>query len=185
MNDGRLQAGFLAQRLMLLRRAAARLGSADDAAAMLPDLWLRIDQLADQPIAQPAAFLYRIVANLATDRRIAAGRRGARETAWSDVQPLAGELPDPERWRAVRCDLLCVEQVIAAMPERMATALRMFRLDGQSQRAVAEHLGISVSGVEKLLQRAYRRIHDRLEEIAADARTPYRLESERGPKRAE
>ncbi|NWN33500.1 RNA polymerase sigma factor, partial [Klebsiella michiganensis] len=56
---------------------------------------------------------------------------------------------------------------IAAMPDRMATALRMFRLEERPQRAIAEHLGISVSGVEKLLARAYRKIHDSLSEPGA------------------
>ena len=46
------------------------------------------------------------------------------------------------------------------MPERMASAFRMFRIDEVPQKHISEQLGISVSGVEKLLQRAYRQIHD-------------------------
>ncbi|RTL14198.1 MAG: RNA polymerase sigma factor, partial [Sphingomonadaceae bacterium] len=34
-----------------------------------------------------------------------------------------------------------------------------------SQRAIADELGISVSGVEKLLQRAYRILHTRVAEV--------------------
>jgi DNA-directed RNA polymerase specialized sigma24 family protein len=77
--DSGLRAIFLEQRAMLSRLLTARLGNRDDAEDALQDMWLRIDQLADQPIAQPAAFLYRVASNLATDRRIAAARRGARE----------------------------------------------------------------------------------------------------------
>ena len=61
--------------------------------------------------------------------------------------------------------LKSVEQAIDAMPERMGRALRLFRIEGRSQRAIADELGISVSGVEKLLQRAYRILHARLAEV--------------------
>ena len=70
------------------------------------------------------------------------------------------------------------------MPERMATALRMFRLEEQPQRVIAEDLGISISGVEKLLQRAYRKIHDRLERNSEDSEVARRQQGERGTDRA-
>ncbi len=179
MTDGGLRAIFLAQRPMLLRLLIARLGGHDEAEDALQDMWLRIDQLSDQPIAQPAAFLYRVAANLATDRRIAAGRRGRREAGWLEVQVGADEIPDPERAAIARDQLQEVEGAIADMPERMATALRMFRIEEQPQRAIAEQLGISVSGVEKLLQRAYRKIHERLTLSGEDQADARRLEDER------
>ncbi|MGY2499272.1 sigma factor-like helix-turn-helix DNA-binding protein, partial [Klebsiella pneumoniae] len=64
------------------------------------------------------------------------------------------------------------------MPERMATALRLFRLEGVSQRAIADRLGISVSGVEKLLQRAYRKIEEGLGQVDADLANARRLREE-------
>lgn len=166
--DGGLRAVFLAQRAMLLRLLVARLGSRDDAEDALQDMWLRLDQLADQPIAQPAAFLYRMASNLATDRRIAGARRQARDGAWLEIQPGAIDLPDLERTLVARDALRIVEQAIATMPERMAHALRLYRIEGRSQRAIADELGISVSGVEKLLQRAYRVIHARLADNDAE-----------------
>jgi RNA polymerase sigma-70 factor (ECF subfamily) len=165
---------------MLLRLLTARLGNRDDAEDALQDMWLRIDQLADQPVAQPAAFLYRVAANLATDRRIAAARRGARDAGWLDVQPDADEIPDAERVAVARDQWREIEVAIADMPERMATALRLFRVDERSQRDIAGQLGISVSGVEKLLQRAYRKIHDRLGRFGEDSVAGHRLSDERG-----
>lgn len=184
MRDDGLKAVFLAQRPMLLRLLAARLGNRDDAEDALQDMWLRIDQLAEQPIAQPAAFLYRVAANLATDRRIAAGRRGSRDAGWLEIQAEAEEMPDAERTLAARSEWHAVEETIAEMPERMATALRLFRLEERPQRAIAEQLGITVSGVEKLLQRAYRKIQNRLEADGADFVESRRLDSERGSDRA-
>ncbi|WP_245825078.1 RNA polymerase sigma factor [Sphingomonas azotifigens] len=184
MSDGGLKAVFLAQRPMLLRLLAARLGNRDDAEDALQDMWLRIDQLADQPIAQPAAFLYRVAANLATDRRIAAGRRGSRDAGWMEVQPGAEDVPDAERTLLARSEWQAVEGAIAEMPERMATALRLFRLEERPQRAIAEQLGISVSGVEKLLQRAYKKIQERLDSSSVDSVEGRRLNRERGSDRA-
>lgn len=184
MREGGLKAVFLAQRPMLLRLLVARLGSRDDAEDALQDMWLRIDQLAEQPIAQPAAFLYRVAANLATDRRIAAGRRGSRDAGWMETQPGAEEVPDAERTLLARSEWEAVEDAIAAMPERMAMALRLFRLEERPQRAIAEQLGISVSGVEKLLQRAYRKIQERLDIAGADSDGARRLDRERGSDRA-
>lgn len=180
MTEAGLKAVFLAQRPMLLRLLVARLGSREEAEDALQDMWLRIDQLAERPVAQPAAFLFRVAANLATDRRIAATRRAARDALWLDHQPEAAEIPDAERSLVARDELAAVAAEIADMPERMAIALRRFRLEAQPQRAIAEELGISVSGVEKLLQRAYKKIRDRLDETAGDSPGGCRQDSERG-----
>lgn len=180
MSEGGLRAVFLTQRPMLLRLLVARLGHRDDAEDTLQDMWLRIDQLADQPIAQPAAFLYRIAANLATDRRIAAGRRGARDAAWVDVQPHAADFPDTERTLIARDELAAVQASIDAMPPRMRDALRLFRIEGASQRAIADTLGITVSGVEKLLKRAYRQVRADLHDDVAESGGRHRLTVERG-----
>lgn len=172
-----LQAVFLQQRASLARLFTARLGSADEAEDALQDMWLRIDSLSDRPVAQPAAFLFRVAANMATDRRLSAGRRGARDQAWLDVQTEADELPDAERALLARERLARVEAAMAGMPERMRIALVMFRFEEKSQRAIAERLEISVSGVEKLLQRAYRIILDATGEDDDDRQ---RLPSEGG-----
>lgn len=144
---------------MLLRLLTARLGSPTEAEDALQDMWLRAARLDDAAIDQPASFLFRMASNLATDVRIAAGRRGARDTGWLDVQPAAPEFADPERVALARDELAQVQATIAAMPERMRTALTMFRIEEQSQRTIAQTLGITVSGVEKLLRRAYAQLH--------------------------
>lgn len=183
--DGGLSAIFFEIRPMLLRMLVARLGNREDAEDTLQDMWLRIDQLAVGPIGQPAGFLYRVAANLATDRRIAGARRGARDNAWLDVQPVAEEIPDAERALIARERLRAVERAMADMPDRMRTALRMFRFEDQPQRLIAETLGISVSGVEKLLQRAYRQIHDACEIFTVDDCDRRRLDGEGDPKRGQ
>ena len=160
MAEGGLKAVFLEERPMLMRLLVARLGSREEAEDALQDMWIKLDQLVAKPVAQPAAYLYRMAANLAADRRISTARGGARDTAWLDIQPVAEELPDIERTLIARERLAEIEVALAAMPERMAAAFRMFRIDELPQKHISEQLGISVSGVEKLLQRAYRQIYD-------------------------
>ena len=180
MADGGLRAIFLEQRPALARLLVARLGNRDDAEYALQDLWVRIDQIGDRPVAQPAAFLYRVANNLATDRRIAGARRSARDAAWLNAQPGADDCPDAERVLVAQGELRMIEAVIADMPERMAAVLRLYRVEQRPQRAIADDLGITVSGVEKLLQRAYRILHTRLAQSAADRDDAHRHDTGRG-----
>ena len=46
--------------------------------------------------------------------------------------------------------------MLRAEGERVLDIFRLFRIEGLGQRAIAEHLGLSLSTVEKDLQKAYR-----------------------------
>jgi RNA polymerase sigma factor (sigma-70 family) len=179
-----LKAVFLAERAMLLRLLVARLGNRADAEDALQDIWIKLDQPGVQPVAQPAAYLYRMAANLAADRRIAATRAGARDTAWLDVQPDAQEQPSIERTLLAREQLARLEAALAQMPERMSQALRLYRIENMPQKQIAQRLGMTVSGVEKLLRRAVKEIGAYKLAGEADSGDEYRLsgkgESDRG-----
>ncbi|MEJ8629190.1 sigma-70 family RNA polymerase sigma factor [Sphingomonas sp. I4] len=135
-------------RPLLRRLLVARLGSAEDAEDALQDLWMRVADLDVSRIDQPIPFLCRMATNLATDRRVAAARRGARDGAWEEVQPISGEYADPERVALGRSELARAQALIAQMPDRMREAFTLFRFEEQPQRAIAEHMGITVSAVE-------------------------------------
>jgi len=145
---------------MLMRLMTVRLGSAADAEDVLQDLWLKLDALPDQDLGNPEAYLFRVVANLAADRRLSMARSVARDDLWHSAQPEAQEYPDAEAVLLARERLAQVEATLAAMPERMSAALRMFRVEKRPQKEIAEALGITVSGVEKLLKRGYRHLFD-------------------------
>ena len=155
-------------RPLLRRLLAARLGSPDEAEDALQDLWLRVAGLDADQIEQPIPFLCRMATNLATDRRIAAARRGARDGAWEEVQPQSCEYADPERIASGRSELAQAHALIARMPERMREAFTLFRFEEQPQRAIAERMGITVSAVEKLLRRAYHFLQENREAGGAD-----------------
>ena len=186
-----LKAAFLAERPLLLRLLTARLGAADDAEDALQDIWVKLDTHdVQEPVAQPTAYLCRIASNLAADRRLSAARSGARDTAWQEAQPTADEQPDAERALIGRERLRQIEAEVATMPERMRVALRLYRIEDQPQKEIAERLGMTVSGVEKLLRRAVRQICASRTDEVVDAETdpevsgkaekvkPHRLEDE-------
>lgn len=154
-----LHAVFLRERPALRRFLAARLGDVDEAEDALQDAWLKLANAAVGPVADPAAYLFRLVHNVALDRRRTAMSRAVREAHWLDAQPGASERPDAEATLLARQRLHHVEAALAALPERVGRAFRMFRLEGIAQKQIAAELGVSLNVVEKLLQRAYRQIH--------------------------
>jgi RNA polymerase sigma-70 factor (ECF subfamily) len=156
----------------------ARLGSVDEAEDVIQEMWFRLERVPPGPIADPGAYLFRMAVNLATDRRLSAARRARREDAWMETQPHGGEYPDSERQLAASEELRQVEGILNAMPERMRRALILFRVEEQPQRTIAESLGITISGVEKLLRRGYRQLLDRMSEDSAEPGPPRRLEDE-------
>jgi len=155
-----LQTLFLASRPALLRFMQLRGASPDEAEDLVQDLYLKIEGLAVGPIAEPRAYLYRMADNLLLDRRRAAIRRARREERWSQDGP--GSEASPGNPAAAADDALIsqqqlheVESALASLPGRTVEIFRRFRIDGERQKHIAADLGISVSAVEKHLQRAY------------------------------
>jgi RNA polymerase sigma-70 factor (ECF subfamily) len=167
-----LSAILLADRGPLLRFLRAR-GAGDDAEDILQELWVKVDRIeADGPIADPRAYLFRMADNLMHDRVRASMRRANREQAWSEsgYDPAGqDESPSAERTLAARQRLRRVELALATLGERSQTIFRRFRVEGVSQARIAQEEGISVSAVEKHLQRAYRVIATLVDEEDAFA----------------
>lgn len=163
---------------MLIRLLIARLGNREEAEDVAQEMWLKLERLPATPLDHASAYLFRMAANLATDRRIAASRSNARDSAWLEAQPGAEELPTIERAIIARQRLARLEGTVADMPDRMRTALRMFRIEEQPQKVIADRLGITVSAVEKLLRRAMKKIHDADQSVRADNDDRRRLTNE-------
>jgi len=154
-----LSAVLVANRGAILRFLRAR-GAGEDAEDILQELWLKIDRLeAEGPIADPRAYLFRMADNLMHDRVRASMRRSNREQAWTEAgfDPAGhDETPSAERTLVARQRLRRVEMALATLGERTQIIFRRFRLEGITQSRIAQEEGISVSAVEKHLQRAYR-----------------------------
>ncbi len=162
---------LLENRAPLLRFLRAR--GTRDAEDLFQDLWLKTDRLeVTAPMPDPRAYLFRMADNLAHDRVRTEMRRTAREQGWSEAFRGVGDhdqTPSAERALDARERLCRVVGALAALSDRTQTIFRRFRLEGMSQVDIAREDGISLSAVEKHLQRAYRVLAGLAQEDAADA----------------
>ncbi len=154
-----LEQVYLLNRDALIRFLRAR-GAGDDAEDLLQELWLKASGAVSGPVRDPLPYLYRAANNLMLDKRRAALRQERRDHDWAAPNAGTTEQPsdDPSSERAViaRAELLATQQALAALGERTEAIFRRFRLDGVHQREIAAEEGISLSAVEKHLQKAYR-----------------------------
>ncbi len=149
---------FLDLRPALARYLLARGLPVTDADDVLQDVFLKLGSQ-HGPVSEPRAYLYRMTHNLLLDRRRSANRRVRRDDEWSTGG--TGTLPDADPQPSAEDSLIAREQLsamvaaIAALPVRTGDIFRRFRLDGLSQKAIADGIGISKSAVEKHLYRAF------------------------------
>ncbi|MEM1196003.1 MAG: RNA polymerase sigma factor [Pseudomonadota bacterium] len=145
----------------LARFLTARTRDPDLAQDLLQQARLKLIERGDaQRVEDPLAYLYRLAENLVRDHRRSESAREKRNRDWGDggegISELRADPTTPER-RALDRDYL--ERVLAeldTLPERTKAVFLAYRVEGQSQKAIAAHHEISVSAVEKHLQRAYR-----------------------------
>jgi RNA polymerase sigma-70 factor (ECF subfamily) len=147
-------------RPQLERFMRARGCEANEVDDLVQDLFVKVEELRSGPVANPRAYVFRIAANLVLDARRGRRRQQSRDDGWARAR-YGAELesaPDPSPEDiAVSRDLFArVEAALGAMPQRTAEILRLYRLEGLPQKAIAERFGLSLSAVEKHLQRAYR-----------------------------
>ncbi len=154
-----LSAIFLQNRPALLRFLRAR-GAGDDAEDLLQDMWMKLEAKDLGPVADPLPYLYRMANNLVLDRYRSSSRRERREQDWAESA--GGVMADPADDIAVDERIILsqrLEQARAVLRElgpRVELVFRRFRIEGVGQRLIAEELGVSLTTVEKDLQKAYR-----------------------------
>lgn len=83
--------------------------------------------------------------------------------AMADVEELGAAAPDPtpEAQVADREELRRLAEAIAALPGKVQDVFRLRRVDGLSQREVAQRLGLAESTVEKHMARGFHLLMDR------------------------
>lgn len=154
-----LSAIFLANRPALLRFLRAR-GAGDDAEDLAQDMWMKLEAKDLGPVADPLPYLYRMANNLMLDRYRSTTRRGRREQDWAEGA--GGVMADPSEDIAVDERMILherleqAEAVLRELGPRVELVFRRFRVEGIGQRLIAEELGVSLTTVEKDLQKAYR-----------------------------
>lgn len=154
-----LEAVFLENRAALLRFLRAR-GAGDRAEDVLQDMWVKLSARDVGPVADPLPYLYRAANNLMLDQYRSATRREKREQDWVDggtgeIVEQSAEVPADEQMISAQ-RLGEAEAMLRGLGPRVETVFRRFRLDGIGQKQIAIDLGVSLTTVEKDLQKAYR-----------------------------
>ena len=154
--SGGLEAVYLDRRDALVRFLRAR-GAGDQAEDIVQQLWLKVSSAPTAPIADPVGYLYRAANNLMISRHRSAERSERRDDEWGtsavDAADFAGEAALEARQEIARA-----EERLRTLGQRVVRTFILFRIDGVPQKEIASQLGVSLSAVEKDLQRAYRAI---------------------------
>lgn len=154
-----LASAFITHYHSLLAFARRRVASAESAADIVHDAFVRIATLdAPERVQQPQAFFVRMVENLVIDRfreQRVADKVIVAEYAMND-QPV--DYPSD----SARPDLLAqaaqtahrIDTMVAALPPRCREVFLLRKIDGLSHDDIAARLNISRNMVEKHLRRA-------------------------------
>ncbi|MCO4856477.1 RNA polymerase factor sigma-70 [Herbaspirillum sp. WGmk3] len=150
-----LRLQFIACRVQLRDAAARILGCRQRAEDVVQDAWFKIAELPEAfSVRHPKAFLSQIVRNLAIDRQ----RRMAIESfMFAEEEEGAGVIcpqATPEGASISRQALGNVVRALSTLPERTLRAFELHRLDGYTQREVAEYLGVSTTLVNFMIRDA-------------------------------
>lgn len=150
----------------LTRRLVSMVKSHETAADLVQDTYVRLLRLGDAHVVeQPRALLHRIAANLAIDH-LRKEKNGVQTFDDMDAaMAVPSQSPSPERELLAKQRLRLCLQAIEQLPSRSREAFVLCRVYGYSYQEIAIRMGISESGVEKLLMRALDRSCEALKAI--------------------
>lgn len=157
-----LEAVYVANKDALVRFLRAR-GAGEAAEDLVQELWIKVATARPGPVAAPLAYLYRAANMLMIDRYRSERQASRREADWTDAtfDPKGhAEAPSADRGIAARQAAKLVAAVLDDLQPhpRVADVFRLHRVDGISQREIAERLGVSISTIENDLRKAYRAV---------------------------
>lgn len=168
-HDPQLQP-FFAHRQALLQYASALTRDTAQAEDLVQEAFLRFAPAlrgGAHGLANPVAYLYRIVRNLAVDQirqRSGEQRQEQDPAAWMVPQPQ----PSPEQAVIHRQDIETVSGTLQDMPEKMRIALEMRRFGGHTLEQIASRLQVSVPTAHRLVRDAMLRIAAALDDEGAE-----------------
>ncbi|MEX2496240.1 MAG: RNA polymerase sigma factor [Woeseia sp.] len=155
----------------LKRYLRSKLRNIDDIEDVAQECYLRVqrsEKFLAGTVENPRAFLFRVAANLLTDRARQQYRRDrdqnlmGRPIYVSDAEDAPSAQPTPECCAAAAEELDCVLKAIEKLPPKCQRALILQRFDGFSHKEIAESMRVSKSMVEKYIAQAMFQLHKSL-----------------------
>ena len=169
-------ARILTARLLprVLGQATRILSNPTEAEDVAQEAMMRLWKIAPdwrQDEAQVSTWLYRVVANLCTDRL-----RKRRSVALDQVAEPLDDTPSVAAQMQTRARMTALADALAQLPDRQAQAVSLRHLEGLSNPEIAQIMDISVRSVESLTARGKRALGDimagRKAELGYDDDTP-------------
>lgn len=155
-NGDRMAAAVLTDRLTpgVLALATRMLGDRGEAEDVAQDAMMRLWQTAAQwepGRAKPSTWLYRVTANLCTDRL-----RKRRSVGLDAAPEPEDEGPSAVRRLETEDRAKALNAALATLPERQRTALHLRHFEELGQAEIAEIMETSIEAIESLLGRGKR-----------------------------
>ena len=154
-------ARYLTARVLprVLAQATRMLGNPSEAEDVAQDAMMRLWKVAAdwrQNEAQVSTWLYRVTANLCTDRL----RRLRRSVPLDQVAEPLDSAPSVSAQMQTQTRMMALSDALAQLPERQAQAVSLRHLEGLSNPDIAQIMDISVRSVESLTARGKRALAD-------------------------
>lgn len=162
-----------------LRRSMAPPGEVED---IVQDAYCRLVGMADvSHISNPRAYFFTVARSIVIDRMRRARVVRMETMTEIDSMNVVWDDPSPERITAARRELERVRGLIAGLPTRCRRIFELRKIEGLSQREIAQRLGVTETIVENDVGRGLKLILKALAEGEGQA-TGARM-SERGHER--
>ncbi|WP_312238043.1 RNA polymerase sigma factor [Stenotrophomonas sp.] len=150
-----------------LRRRMAQAQDVDD---VVQETYAILAALADvSHVRQPRAYVYQVAQSVVLQQLRRAQVVSMDMVADFDRLPITGEDASPERLASSRQELNKVTALIAQLPDKCRQAFVLRRVEGFSQREIAERMQISENTVEKHVCKGIRLLMESMKQDAGDA----------------
>jgi RNA polymerase sigma-70 factor (ECF subfamily) len=181
-----LRRHFLASYKELGKWLTRRFGSADLAADVLHDTYLRLERGGELgPVNNPSAYLQRMAENIGRNSRRRASRQLTSVETEVFFEQLMDETPDVASIVAAEQEVAIARAVLETMPPRRRRIFLAAWVEGIPQADIARSLGLTLRRVQKESQKAREQVRQALRarrEVTSREETP-REESDESPRR--
>ncbi|MCK9913010.1 sigma-70 family RNA polymerase sigma factor [Microbacteriaceae bacterium K1510] len=151
----------------LKARLTQRLGSADLAGDAMQDTWLRLSRTESIGVVQsPRSYLFRIVLNVAEDRRRMERRRPVSTIEIESLLEVPDPTPTPEQAVLAQSDIEAFKAIVSELPERRREIFLAARVGNMPRQEIADRLGISRQLVARELKLALEHCLARYKDLA-------------------
>ena len=159
MADSALLQAYRENERDLIRFLARRLRCAFTARDLAQDVYLKLHTLDEAvEVRNGRAYLFRIAANLATDHLRTERRRAELLAEAQDFLWAPSETRTPERELSGRQDIARLRRAAESLPPLTREIFRRNRFANETQRDIADSLGLSLTTVEKHIRKALDRL---------------------------